>query len=522
MRRIVLVTASIVLLLAIILGYWLLARPDASSQLDLGGEVVVVSRGPLNKELVAGGNVALERKAPLRFKMAGRIQNLLVAEGDRVSAGDKLACLEMFDIQKGLLRTEAELSRADAQLAKLEAGPREQEIASAEAAVAIAEANLRAAEAVVDSAEAALVSAKAAHEGSQAALAKMIAGPTDVSIAIAERRLEQARNDLWAQQAQRDAMGSSVYGDADREAAEGRVASSETQVEIARLQLEELETGARPEDVAASRAQVAQALAAIQSAEASLAQARAQVDVAEAQLLQSEAQLSLLKAGSRQEDLDATEAQVRQAKATLEESQLQIDEACLIAPFAGLVAKVDAQISDLVEPNQSVITVVDDSCYHVIIRVDEADIGKVAVGQPVDLSIDAYLESQASGEIVYISPLAESDSGIVSYEVRVDIVACDVPLREGLTVDATVVTESYQDVLMVPNSAVIVDEETGDRYVARQTDSGTELVRIVTGVYNDSYSQVLSGLEEGDMVLRRSTSYREHFREMMTGTFPGS
>jgi HlyD family secretion protein len=154
--------------------------------------------------------------------------------------------------------------------------------------------------------------------------------------------------------------------------------------------------------------------------------------------------------------------------------------------------------------------------------VDEADIAQIREGQSVEITLDAFVGAKGEGEIVYLSPLAQSDSGIVTYEVRVDIVRCDVPLREGLTVNANVVTELFEDRLTVPNSAIMIDDETGDKYVARRTAAGTELVRIETGYYNDMVSEVLSGLSEGDLVLRRSTSYRERFREMMRGSFPGA
>jgi HlyD family secretion protein len=244
--------------------------------------------------------------------------------------------------------------------------------------------------------------------------------------------------------------------------------------------------------------------------------------VARAQLQQAEAQRDLLRAGTPVEDILVLEAQVVQAKAALDDALMNADEACLASPIDGLVARVDVQIGDLVEAGQAVIVVVDDSQYHIDLAIDEADIGRVVEGQPVELTFDAYLDTEALGLVSYISPLPDGELGIISYKVRVDITACPVPLREGLSVSARVVTDLFEDRLTVPNSAIIFDDETRQKYVIRSTTFGSEVVAIETGRYNDLVSEVVSGLREGDLVVMRSSSYRELFREMMRGSMPGA
>jgi len=503
-------------------GYWYFGQRPGEGDSTSEGELVAVQRGAIALDLTAGGNARVASSATLRFKYRGRVAQIAVVEGQRVEEGAQLACLETFDAQKAVGRAEADLRSAEAQLAKAEAGSRAEELAAAEAAVAIAEAGVRSAEAAVQSAVAQASSAEGGVAAASASLAKLRAGATELELQILERQVELARNELWSQQAQRDALGSSLYSDADYEAAQGRVAASESQLAISELRLSEAQAGARTEDIAVAEAQLGQATAALEVARGNLAQTRAQVDVAQAQLQQAEAQRDLLTAGTREEDILVLEAQVAQARAALEEAQLNLDEACLRAPYAGLVARVDIQMGDLVEASQPVITLVDDARYHIDLAIDEADIGRIAEGQPVELTFDAYLDAEAQGEVAYIAPLPDADSGIISYKVRVDITECDVPLREGLSVSAKVVTDRFEDRLTVPNSAIIVDEETEQKYVIRHTVAGNELVVIETGRYNDLVSEVISGLEEGDLVIKRSSSYREQFREMMRSGFGGT
>ena len=82
------------------------------------------------------------KKADLSFKAVGRVQEVLVSEGQVVTAGQELARLETRDLEQAVRRAEAELKAAQAQLAKAQAGARPEEVALAEAAVAIAKGNL--------------------------------------------------------------------------------------------------------------------------------------------------------------------------------------------------------------------------------------------------------------------------------------------------------------------------------------------------------------------------------------------
>ncbi len=181
------------------------------------------------------------KEAKLSFQAAGRVLKVLVSEGQVVTAGQELARLETRDLEQAVRRAEAGLKAAQAQLAKAKAGARPEEIALAEAAVAIAQGNLAAAQATLSSA--------------QANLNKLLAGPTESDLQIAEKQVELAKNQLWGLQKQRDV----TWGVLD-----GQVAVAGSQVEIAQLQLEKLKAGARAEDIAIARAQVAQAQAAIQ------------------------------------------------------------------------------------------------------------------------------------------------------------------------------------------------------------------------------------------------------------------
>ena len=134
----------------------------------------------------------------------------------------------------------------------------------------------------------------------------------------------------------------------------------------------------------------------------------------------------------------------------------------------------------------------------------------------VKVTLDAYPDAEVQGKVAYIAPVADADSGVTSYKLRVDMASSSVPLRQGLTANATIVTKRLDDVVLVPNEALLVDDRTGTKYVAQLVDGEVQMVTVETGYQTSMVSQVISGLEPGDVVLMRGSSYREQFRNIMS------
>ena len=411
----------------------------------------------------ASGIVVPYREAVLNIRASGRLEEILVSEGQEVSAGQELARVESRDLSQALNEAEAGLQSAQANLAKARAGARPQEIATAAASVAVAQAsakaaenakqvsegNLAAAEADRQAAEGAVAvargntaAAQATLSGAQAALNKLLAGPTQLEIQIAESQVERAKNELYALQTQRDATFNIL---------EGQIAASEQLVRIAELQLQQLKAGARTEDIAAARAQVAQAQAGVQTAagqaeqaqaqakraaanvriaEAQVAQAGAEVDRAAAQVVQAQAQLDLLQAGNRPEDIAASEAAAAQAEAAVTASRNALADVILRAPFAGTIGAVLMDAGELVTPQTPVIRLGDLTRLRVRTEdLGEGDVNLVRVGQPVRITIDALPDSEFQGTVARIAPFASDLRGDKVYEVLVDL---DLPQDSGL------------------------------------------------------------------------------------------
>lgn len=365
-------------------------------------------------EVVSAEAVVVPYKdADVSFKVAGRVQEILVSEGETVTAGQELVRLETRDLDLGVRRAQAGLASVQAQLARAKAGARSEEIALAEADVAIAEGNLE--------------SAKAGLSSAQAALDMVLAGASQGDIDIAMKQVELAKNQLWGAQAQRDVIGDAMNNFPPRasnieyEAAKAQVAAAETQVSIAELQLEQAKAGARDEDITAAEAQVAQA--------------EAGVEIAEAQLGQAQARLDLVKAGSLPEDIAVAEAAVAQAEVGLEEVQNALEDAVLTAPFGGTVGAILFEEGELVSPQMPVVRLGDLTRLRVLTSdLSEADVNRVEVGQEATITVDALEGKTFKGTVARIASLATERRGDRVYAVTLDLeVGPESGLRWGMS-----------------------------------------------------------------------------------------
>jgi hypothetical protein len=115
------------------------------------------------------------------------------------------------------------------------------------------------------------------------------------------------------------------------------------------------------------------------------------------------------------------------------------------------------------------------------------------------------------GQVASVAPQATDQAGIVSYQVRVDVdwrasgaegdAAASIPLLTGMTADADLITAEREDVLLVPNRAIVADRQAGTYHVYRLNGEEQEKVEIAIGVRDSAHTEVVSGLREGDRLV---------------------
>jgi len=350
------------------------------------------------------------------YAAGGTVEEVLVSEGDRVEVGQIVARLDSEHQAAAVAQAEAALRKAEARLAELRAGPRQeeidvaltavvatqvqlvrleeaarpQELAPAEAALAVAEASLQkvregASEETVIAARADLANAQALQRQAQAAYDRVRYQPHVAALPEA-LALEQATNTVIAAQAALDELESGPS------AADLAIASA--QVRQAQAQLELLKLDARPGDIAVANAAIAQA----------------------------EAQLDLLQAPLRPETIAVAAADVAAAEVALQQAQLALEDMELRAPVAGTVTDIRLQVGDQAAPGLPLLVLASLDEFNVrTVDLRELDVGRLRVGQPVEIEVDALRDVLFKGTVQQIALQAGNHHGDVVYDVTIDL-----------------------------------------------------------------------------------------------------
>jgi HlyD family secretion protein len=471
-----------------------------------------VEQGSLAATVNATGSIEPEALVTLSFGIGGTVLAVDAVRGQLASAGDVLANLETGELALAVQQTQDALRIQElVHQQALNSGPSPATLAAAQADIDAAEGNLVIAEANLAGAEAAISQAEAQK-------AQLLAGPTAGQIAAAQSQVTSARSQQKVAEETHNrtlecftitlpdggeretcpALG------APEEQARANLENANAALTAAEAQLADVRASTRPADIQAADAAIAAASAQMDGAAGS-------VMVAEANLTRARAAYDRLQEGPTEDDIAILEAQIASAETNQEIAQLRLEQAMIIAPMDGRVANVLINTGEQAAPGAPALNIVNEGAFHIEVSVDEIDIDQIAVGQEVDITLDALPDTIVTGTIADIAPTAAtSGAGVVTYLVTINIEPEGVTLRPGMTANASIVVEQIDDVIKIPNWAIRLDRETGRAFVNRLAADGTvEEVTVETGLRNEQFSQVLSGLEVGDVVV--VTNEREGF-----------
>lgn len=161
------------------------------------------------------------------------------------------------------------------------------------------------------------------------------------------------------------------------------------------------------------------------------------------------------------------------------------------------------EVGDIVHKGQKILTIPNSSEVAAIVRVHESWIERVRPGLPVRVTADPFPDSVFTGKIETVSPLPDAQSrwmntGLKVYTTYVTIDGRDHVLRPGMSAKIEILIDELKDVLCVPLQAVASLNRTKMCYIV--TDAGLEARPVETGQFNDSFVEIKSGLNAGDIV----------------------
>ena len=437
-RRSLFVMALLTALLPIFLFGGLGGRANRSA-VPTDVQLYQVGRGDVTLSVSAIGLLSAERVNSLSFLTAGRVLEVRVQRDDYVLEGDILARLDDTAARLSYEQALLGVERAELDLQDL----------------------LEPDETQIRLAEAALASARGAY------LSVVTAVSSD-QISAAQLAYEQALNTFNVLQ---DYVDSGLPPD-QYEMARARAGEAFVNAQIAGLQLEQLRNSTNP-----------------------------QAGAAAARVRQAEQELERVKAGPTQAQRDAAQQAIRRAENQLERARVAYERTVLRAPFDGVISQLNVEVGTLVGPGLPAIEITDVEPLELTVQVDEVDVGRIREGMEVRVELDALPDVILPARLTRIAQTGNASGGIVTYDVDIELQGQDERARVGMTAEATIILQEKRNVLVVPNSYIRLDRRMGRAFVnVLRPDDRIEEVEVTLGLQGQEDSEILSGLQEGDLI----------------------
>ncbi len=215
-------------------------------------------------------------------------------------------------------------------------------------------------------------------------------------------------------------------------------------------------------------------------------------------------------------DVRSAKIQLNKAKDALTDAREKLAEYYVRAPFGGIVAKINVKAGDM---SVSAIATLITKQKIAEVSLNEIDVAKIKAGQKVTLTFDAVSDLTITGQVAEVDAIGTVSQGVVTYTVKISFDTQNDRIKPGMSVSAAIITEAKPGVILVPNSAVksqggmsyveIIDGN--DKSLALAASASGAILQnsprrqqIKIGAASDEFTEILSGLSEGDLIVTRT------------------
>ena len=246
---------------------------------------------------------------------------------------------------------------------------------------------------------------------------------------------------------------------------------------------------------------------AVTNASVQVRTAQTNISIQKAALDSAQASLDLQKSPPRSVDVAPLRAAVDGAQATLSRAHSDLLNSEIIASVTGTISEIIPDVGQQITALQPAIRLVTTQGYDIQASVPEADIVKIALGQPVMITLDAYGdEVKFSGTVTEKDPAETRIQDAIYYKIDVQIDPAGHEVKPGMTANVTVVTGDKKDALVIPLLAVHTDSTTGQKTVKVLVNGQPVTHNVTLGLRgDDGLVEVTEGLSADDQVITDST-----------------
>ncbi len=462
------------------------------------GATLTVARGDFSEQVAVSGTVTAARAVDLGFAANGRIAHTYAAVGQYVAAGTVLAETENGDLVAILARAQAALAQAQANLASLKAGSTAERIAAASTVLSNAEA------ALVDAVQGAYTTSDSVIHNT---VDPLFTNPrTDPKIsfsvpnAILKAQFEADRTTITPMLAAWAALVAKLN------ATNAGAAATQSQSYLGQVVTLLADANAALNqavpDQTTSATTLAADMTAVGTARTSLNAAVTALTATQSSATAAEKNLALVVAGPTVDAVAASEAAVAAARAEVENAAAALAKTRIVAPFGGVVTRIDAKAGQSVSPSTADISMQSDGVFEIDTYVPEVSIALVAVGNLATTTLDAYgSRVPFAAKVVAVDPAETLKDGVPTYKTTLIFLAADSRIRSGMTANAVIETGVLHDAIVIPAGAIRTDA-SGASHVSVLAERKVAPRAVELGA-TPSLGQVeiRSGLSVGDVIL---------------------
>lgn len=475
-------------------------------------ELITVESSTFVQEVAVTGKVVPAKDVDMAFETSGRVSKVNVRVGDAVKQGQILANVSNGDQWATVLQRQARVDSEAAKLAEVQRGSRAEDIAIAAADASGAkttyEQNLQS---LVDEVKDAYSKVDDAVRSKADQLFKnpRTANPEVIAFDDYQLRL-MVNNERLKIGEMLLAWSKSIINLSTANYSEKYVSEARTNLDAARTFFNDL--GAGVSALTASdavsqttidkyKSDISSARTSISTSISSLAAAEQSYKTSQTAYSKAESELALKKAGSTAEQINSQAAILKSAEADLQSARALLAKTNIVAPFDGIVTKVDTKEGEIASISTNVIAMISASSYEVESFISESDIAKVHVGQPARITLDAY-----GKDVIFLATVIEVDpaetvlDGVSTYKTKLQFTTSDERIRSGMTANIIIQTAEKPAAVVIPQEALFL--EAGEKMVTVDQAGKRVNRKVETGGINTNGDiEVISGISIGEKVV---------------------
>jgi len=515
-------------------GYYFTRIKSAKPAVTIG-RLVSAETGDVALIVSESGTLEPVIKVDVKSRVAGRLSRFYVKPGDVVTSGQLIATVDPKEVAREVAGIAAQVRSARAGLEQTKENEgliaRQVALAVDRARIGVQTAESQVADAEVSKSDAAinLRDAILGVETAEKRYAQTAAPTRPQELAQAVASLKRADDQLDDQkrivERRKTLLTKGFISQQDVDTAETQVRLQESDIQSARQRVALLKEGPRKEDIDTAKLAVDAAKIRVEQANIRLKQADIKVSQAKINLRTSKVELqnqenNLGTVALRKRDIERSRADVAQIENRFAQQSVQLTETRIVAPMAGEVTGKYLEEGELVASatagfaqGAAIVTIANLKQMQVRTNVNEVDVVKVKVGQPVEIRVDGVRNVTFHGVVASKAPasLTSSQAGatntaasassnqVVRFEVKVRVTDGDARLRPGMTASVDILLDRKTKVTKIPTEAIRPDETVMIMTGTKEKPILTPR-KVTLGLRSDAATEVISGIKPGEKI----------------------